>query len=184
MVVSPALARLLASDEGALLRGRWGERVVGTIGADGLSGPGEYTFYLGTDRLTTNSGDRIRSFGVQKSNEALDAVLLLLIVVGLVVLLVPVAVFLATAVRFGGEARDRQLAALRLVGADAGMTRRIAAGDTLVGALLGLVAGALLFLAAALLASKLVPGGMSVYFADIRPVPALAVLIAVLVPVG
>ena len=42
----------------------------------------------------------------------------LLLVIILVVLLLPVAVFIATAVRFGGERRDRRLAALRLVGAD------------------------------------------------------------------
>ena len=69
-----------------------------------------------------------------------DPVLLLLVVVVFVVLLMPVAVFIATAVRFGGERRDRRLAALRLVGADGRMTRRIAAGEALAGALLGLVA--------------------------------------------
>jgi hypothetical protein len=185
MVVSPALARLLAAGEGALLRGRWGERVVGTIGAAGLSGPGEYAFYLGTDRLTEDSATRLRLFGTtQGRDDGIPAVLLLLGVVGLVVVLLPVAVFLATAVRFGGEARDRQLAALRLVGADAAMTRRIAAGETLAGALLGLVAGGLLFLAAGLMASRLVPAGMSFYLADLRPVPALAALVAALVPVA
>jgi hypothetical protein len=184
MVASPALARLLASDEGALLRGRWGERVVGTIGAAGLSGPGEYAFYLGTDRLSENSATRLRSFGRADVDEGIPTVLLLLGVVGLVVLLVPVAVFVATAVRFGGEARDRQLAALRLVGADAATTRRIAAGETLAAAILGLVTGGLLYLAVGLLASRLVPAGMSFYLADLRPVPALAALVAVLVPVA
>ena len=182
MVVSPALARLLASDEGALLRGRWGERVVGTIGRSGLSGPEENTFYLGTDRLTTESADRIKVFGTRGNEKKFEAVLLMLIVVALVVLLVPVAVFLSTAVRFGGEARDRQLAALRLVGADAAMTRRIAAGDTLLGALLGLATGTLLFLVTGLVAGEFMPAALSFYRADFRPVPMLALLIAVLVP--
>jgi predicted lysophospholipase L1 biosynthesis ABC-type transport system permease subunit len=183
MVVSPAMARLLATDEGALLRGRWGARVVGTIGAHGLSGPGEYAFYLGTDRLIEDSASRIRSFGRTDLDEGVPPTLLLLGAVALVALLLPVMVFLATAVRFGGEARDRQLAALRLVGADAAMTRRIAAAETLVGALLGLVAGGLLYLAAALLAGGLVPADLSFYPADLRPVPALAALVVVLVPV-
>ncbi len=184
MVVSPALAQLLAAEEGALLRGRWGARVVGTIGAQGLAGPGEYAFYLGTDRLTEDSATRIRSYGTRDADEGIAAILLLLGAVGLVVLLLPVAVFLATAVRFGGEARDRQLAALRLVGADAAMTRRIAAGETLAGALLGLVAGGLLFLVAGLLAGRFVPADMSFYLADLRPAPALAALVVVLVPVA
>ena len=46
------------------------------------------------------------------------------------------------AVRTGGEERDRRLAALRLVGADQRMARRIAAGEALVGAALGLARSA------------------------------------------
>lgn len=61
-----------------------------------------------------------------------------MVLVVFVVLLTPVAVFIAAAVRFGGERRDRRLAALRLVGSDRSMTRRIAAGEALAGALLGL----------------------------------------------
>lgn len=60
------------------------------------------------------------------SKEENDPVIMLLVLVVFVVLLTPVAVFIATAVRFGGERRDRRLAALRLVGSDAAATRRIA----------------------------------------------------------
>ncbi|MFD0662048.1 hypothetical protein [Thermocatellispora tengchongensis] len=102
--------------------------MVGTIGPDGLAGPGEYAFYLGTDRLDESSATRVRSFGRNDLDEGVPPVLMLLGGVGVVVLLLPVAIFVTTAVRFGGEARDRRLAALRLVGADAAMTRRIAAG--------------------------------------------------------
>lgn len=183
MAVSPALGRLLASDDGALLRERWDARVVGTIGTDGLSGPSEYALYVGTDRLTEENSHRVRSFGRSDLEEGLAPVLLLLGVVGLVVLLLPVMIFVTTAVRFGGEARDRQLAALRLVGADGAMTRRIAAGETLSGAVLGLLVGGLLYVATGLLASRFVPPGMSFQPADLRPVPALAALVVVLVPV-
>jgi hypothetical protein len=184
MVASPALARLLDSDEGALLRQRWDARVVDTIGAAGLAGPGEYAFYLGTDRLTEDSATRVRSFGWAEVHEGMPPVLMLLGIVGLVVLLLPVAIFVSTAVRFGSEARDRQLAALRLVGADTRMTRRIAAGETLVGALLGLVTGGLLYLAVTALAQRLLPSGLSFYRADFRPVPALLALVLTMVPVG
>jgi hypothetical protein len=183
MVVSPALNRLLASDEGALLRDRWDARVVGEIGAAGLSGPGEYVVYVGTDRLTETTGHRVRSFGRSDLEQGVAPILLLLGVVGLVVLLLPVMIFVTSAVRFGGEARDRQLAALRLVGADAAMTRRIAAGETLAGALLGLVIGGLLAGVVGLLASRFVPPGMSFFLGDLRPVPVLAALVVVLVPV-
>ncbi|MDQ1644386.1 MAG: hypothetical protein QOJ50_570 [Cryptosporangiaceae bacterium] len=183
MVVSPALGELLASADGALLRDRWPARIAGTIGPAGLSGPQEYAVYLGTDRLTATTGHRVRSFGKSWDDGGLSPLLVLLGVVGLVVLLLPVMIFVTTAVRFGGEARDRQLAALRLVGADAGMTRRIAAGETLAGAVLGLAVGGLLYLAVGLLVGRFVPPGMSFYPGDFRPVPALAALVVVLVPV-
>ncbi|MEU4385797.1 FtsX-like permease family protein [Promicromonospora sp. NPDC023805] len=184
LVVSPALADLLASHDGAALQGRWGDRVVGTIGDDGLTGPEELRFYLGTDQLTDATATRIQSFGGAESfDEGLDPTLLLLVLVGMVVLLLPVAIFVSTAVRFGSENRDRRLAALRLVGADVGMTRRIAAGETLAGAAGGLVVGTLLFLAIGQLAGYAVPASMSFYPEDLRPVPVLAALTVVLVPV-
>lgn len=184
VVVSPALERLLASDDGAALRGRWGERVVGTIGAAGLAGPGELTFYLGTDQLTDETADRIQSFGgATVVDEGPGPVLMLLALVGMVVLLLPVAIFVSTAVRFGSESRDRRLAALRLVGADVGATRRIAAGETLAGAVLGLAVGALVYLVVRQVAGYLVPGNLSFYPVDFQPVPLLAALVVVLVPV-
>jgi uncharacterized membrane protein YhaH (DUF805 family) len=186
LVVSPALADLLASDDGAALQGRWGDRVVGTIGDEGLTGPGELRFYLGTDDLSESSVTvtRTQSFGsAGQPAEGLDPTLLLLVLVGMVVLLLPVAIFVSTAVRFGSENRDRRLAALRLVGADAAMTRRVAAGETLAGAAGGLAIGTLLFLAVAQVAGHAVPGGMTFYPEDLRPVPVLAVLTVVLVPV-
>ncbi|MFD2025854.1 FtsX-like permease family protein [Promicromonospora aerolata] len=184
LVVSPALAELLASDDGAALQGRWGDRVVGTIGHEGLTGPEELRFYLGTDELTTANASRIQSFGgAEQHDEGLDTVMMLLVLVGMVVLLLPVAIFISTAVRFGSENRDRRLAALRLVGADATMTRRVAAGETLTGAAGGLVVGGLLFLAIGQVAGSAVPANLSFYPGDLRPAPLLAALTVVLVPV-
>lgn len=184
IVVSPALATLLDTADGALLRDRWNARVAGLIGPPGLAGPGELVVYIGSDRLTETTAQRADRFGRPELDEGMDPILILLGAMGLAALLVPVGVFVATAVRFGGETRDRRLAAVRLCGADTGMTRRIAAGETLTAALLGLAAGGLLYTAAVLAAGRLVPAGMSFYAADARPVPALAVLTVVLVPVS
>lgn len=57
---------------------------------------------------------RLDHFADQLPPKPTDPLLVLLTVAGVVILLCPVAVFLAAAVRFGGEARDRRLAALRL----------------------------------------------------------------------
>jgi hypothetical protein len=184
IVVSPALADLLASPEGALLRPRLDYRVVGTIGEQGLTGPREYAFYLGSDQLSADRSTSIRidHFGSPSPSKNLDPVLLLLVVIILVVLLLPIAVFIGTAVRFGGEHRDRRLAALRLVGASRQMAARIAAGEALVSALLGLAAGAVLFLVGRQFVGRFSLQEISVFPVDVRPDPALTVLILLGVP--
>lgn len=114
--------------------------------------------------------------------EKTDPVLLLMVLVVFVVLLTPVAVFIAAAVRFGGERRDRRLAALRLVGSDSRMTRRIAAGEALAGALLGLVIGTGFFLLGRQTLGSTEVLGVSVWPSYLDPSPALAALVAVAIP--
>ncbi|WP_330288041.1 ABC transporter permease [Streptomyces sp. NBC_00576] len=189
MVVSPALERLLKSGDGKLLRERLPDRIVGTIDDNGLRGPAELAFYRGADNLaehlTNGVNARINRFGdLESSSEGMDPVLLLLTLVVFVVLLMPVGVFIATAVRFGGERRDRRLAALRLVGADGMMTRRIAAGEAFAGAAVGLVLGAVFFLIGRQAAGYVEILDMSVFPSDLNPAPALAVLVGVAVPVA
>ncbi|AJZ82571.1 hypothetical protein ADL28_26360 [Streptomyces violaceusniger] len=187
MWVSPALKKLLDSDEGKLLRDRFPYRTIGVIGDSGLSGPTELTYYAGISQKAfghVNSSDHIDHWGTEKTgkSEPLDPALLLLIIVGCVVLLLPVLIFIATAARFGGERRDRRLAALRLVGADIHMTRRIAAGESLFGSLLGLAVGGGLFLLGRELISGVDIWGISFFASDIVPSAPLALVIAAAVP--
>jgi hypothetical protein len=187
MVVSPALKELLESDSGALLRERLPERIAGTIGEKGLIGSAELAFYRGAEGLAPHiDGGRIaridRYGNPNPGSERADPVLLLLILVVFVVLLMPVAVFIAAAVRFGGERRDRRLAALRLVGSDSRMTRRIAAGEALAGAVLGLVFGAGFFLVGRQLAGRAEVFRISVFPSYLNPSPLLALLVGVAVP--
>jgi ABC-type antimicrobial peptide transport system permease subunit len=188
MVVSPALDRLLKSDGGKLLRDRLPYRITGTIGQSGLIGPAELAYYASGDGLASRLGnadvERIDYFGPAPGSQPdkLDPVLLLLVLMVFIVLLMPVGVFIAAAVRFGGERRDRRLAALRLVGADGRMVRRIAGGEALAGALLGLVLGTGFFLVGRQLASLMNVRDTSVFPSDLNPSPALAVLVALAVP--
>ncbi|MHB9859374.1 ABC transporter permease [Streptomyces sp. YIM S03343] len=187
MLVSPALKDLLASGGGKLLRERLPYRVVGTIGESGLIGSHELAYYAGADNLASKihppTVARIDRYGSPTASpERTDPVLLLLALVVFVVLLMPIAVFIAAAVRFGGERRDRRLAALRLVGSDSGMTRRIAAGEALAGALAGLVLGTVFFLIGRQLAGQAEVLGVSVFPSYLNPSPVLALLVAVAVP--
>ncbi|WP_063831364.1 FtsX-like permease family protein [Streptomyces sp. NRRL F-2664] len=187
MALSPALDELLKSSEGALLRKRLDARVSEVVGDAGLVGPGELLFYLGSDTLRKNGPEdyrveRITGFGHEADRDGLDPVLMLMVVLTFVALLMPVAVFIATAVRFGGERRDRRLAALRLVGADGRTVRRIAAGEALAGSLVGLVLGTGFFAVGRSLVGSVGVQQRSVFPADLDPAPWLAVLVALAVP--
>ncbi|GAA2551591.1 MULTISPECIES: ABC transporter permease [Streptomyces] len=187
MVVSPALRELLDSDRGELLRERLPYDVVGTIGEQGLIGSQELAYYAGAEglaeRIDGSTVARIDEFGnPHPTEEETDPVLVLLVLVVFVVLLMPVAVFIAAAVRFGGERRDRRLAALRLVGSDSRATRRIAAGEALAGALLGLVLGTGFFLIGREVAASFEVFGVSVFPSYLNPSPLLVLLVAVAVP--
>ncbi|MFE5494659.1 FtsX-like permease family protein [Streptomyces virginiae] len=187
MALSPALDALLKSSEGALLRERLDARVSEVVADPGLVGPGELLFYLGSDTLRKNGPEdyrveRVTSFGYEADRETLDPVLMLMVVLTFVALLMPVAVFIATAVRFGGDRRDRRLAALRLVGADGRMVRRIAAGEALAGSLVGLVLGTGFFAVGRSLVGSVSLQQRSVFPADLDPAPWLAVLVALAVP--
>ncbi|MFJ3233569.1 ABC transporter permease [Streptomyces sp. NPDC086787] len=190
MVVSPALKDLLASDDAKLLRERLPYRITGTIGESGLIGSHELAYYAGAEGLPVKPDSsriaRLKTFGtpVPSTEEKTDPVLLLLILVVFVVLLTPVAVFIAAAVRFGGERRDRRLAALRLVGTDSHMTRRIAAGEALAGALLGLAVGTGFFVLGRQTLGTMEVLDISVFPSYLDPTPVLALLVAVAVPVA
>ncbi|NUS66522.1 MAG: ABC transporter permease, partial [Saccharothrix sp.] len=126
--LSPALAELLASPEGELLRDRFPQRVIGTIDQAGLIAPNDLMFYAGDATLAEDSADAISAFGGARQDRELDPILSVLIMVGVVALLFPVLVFVGITTRLAGAERDRRLAALRLVGAGAQRVRRIAAG--------------------------------------------------------
>ncbi|MBB1244748.1 ABC transporter permease [Streptomyces durbertensis] len=183
--VSPKLKRMLDDGDGKLLAERFeNAKVVGTIGPEGLSGPADMRFYLGTDTLTAwKDATRTERFGHNTAdNDPLPPSMLVLVVVMVVVLLLPIAVFIATAVRFGSEGRDRRLAALRLVGADSAMTHRMAAGEAVTGATLGLLLGGLFFAVGRVLVEKFEVFGYSVYSVDVVPAGWLAALVLLLVP--
>ncbi|WNF29264.1 FtsX-like permease family protein [Streptomyces sp. C11-1] len=183
MVVSPALKELLAAPGSELLRERLPYEITGTIGDAGLRSPNELRYYAGSDTLTPAAGgERISGYGSPGETDPLPPLLIVLTVMVCVVLLVPVAIFIATAVRFGGDRRDRRLAALRLVGADIRTTRRIAAGEALFGAVLGLLIGLAFFLVGRQFVGAVEIWDVSAFPADLVPDPLLALLITVAVP--
>ncbi|MFS0693963.1 ABC transporter permease [Streptomyces nitrosporeus] len=185
MAVSPALRELLASPEGELLRERLPYEITSVIGDQGLLSPGELYFYAGSDTLAlATDSRRVAGYGRGGEGEPLSPILVMLVIIICVVLLVPVAIFIATAVRFGGERRDRRLAALRLVGTDIRQTRRIAAGEALFGSVLGLLAGTVFFLVGRRFVGRVELWNHSAFPSDLVPAPWAAALVAVAVPLA
>ncbi|MER7697651.1 FtsX-like permease family protein [Streptomyces sp. NPDC096095] len=183
MAASPALKELLAEPRSELLRERLPYAITDTIGDAGLRSPGELLYYAGSDTLTSaGGGHRIAAYGDDRQGDPFPPILIVLVIMVCVVLLAPVAIFIATAVRFGGDRRDRRLAALRLVGADIRTTRRIAAGEALFGALLGLLLGLGFFLAGRQFAGAVEIWDFSAFPADLMPDLRLAALIGAAVP--
>ncbi|MEU3648289.1 FtsX-like permease family protein [Lentzea sp. NPDC034063] len=183
IVVSPALAELLASPDGELLRPRFPQKVIGTIGAAGLIGPHDLKFYAGDSTIPDDSGVAVYGYGKMYERLGMDPVLWMLSLVGIVVLLFPVLVFVSVATRLAAAQRDRRLAALRLVGAAAGRVRLIASGETLVGALTGLVFGVGFFFAVRPLADDVPVPELALYPGDLMPTPSLTAVVLVAVPV-
>ncbi|MGW4064676.1 FtsX-like permease family protein [Amycolatopsis sp. NPDC004747] len=183
-VLSPALAALLRSPDGELLRPRFPHRVIGTIGDAGLTGPNELYFYLGSDTVTRQpQALPVGEFGGRSHGRGLEPIELLLVVLGATTCLVPVFVFVVASTRLAAAARDRRLAALRLVGADRGQVRRIAAGEALLGSGAGLVAGVGLFLLVRALVPEITVSAFrgGIFATDVVPdwrlaVPALLAL--------
>ncbi|HYS40354.1 MAG TPA: ABC transporter permease, partial [Pseudonocardiaceae bacterium] len=187
IVLSPAMAQLLSSPAGALLRPRFPQHVIGLIGPAGLSGPQQVTFYAGLSANQIPAGEpphRVYSFGpTGPVSSSFDPVLQAFVVLGAVALLVPILIMVSISSRVAGAERDRRLAALRLVGAGARQVRRIAAAESLVSAATGLVLGAALFLVFRQIVSQVDVLGLSAFTSDVTPSWPLIVLIVLAVPV-
>lgn len=181
MLASPALAELLGSPAGELLKPRVDWPITGTVGDEGLREPGELLAYVSTP-LDPADASPVTGFGLGEA-QPVPIELVLLMMAAATIALVPVLVLLAAATRIAAAARDRRLAALRLIGADLPQVRRLASAEALVGALGGVVLGAVFFLIGRQIAAEVSLLGLSVFAGDLVPPLWLTLSILVFVPV-
>jgi FtsX-like permease family len=159
---SPALAALLRSTPANQLADRYPGRLAGTIGDAALSSPDSLVIVIGrtpaqlagtqgsvqvTSIATTVPGRfdaqvNPKGLAYMPANAGIEksGIDLILSVVALA-MLAPVLIFIATATRLSAARREQRFAAMRLVGATRKQVSLLAATESTVAAVLGVVAG-------------------------------------------
>jgi hypothetical protein len=148
VLVSPELFERMHELPAAQLADRFQGKVVGTLDDSALRFPDQLVAVVG-HTPDTMPADAHQAPGFQTPAQArVDPLLEMLAGVGVVVLIVPSLVLVASSSRLTAARRERRLAALRLAGATPGQVTGIVAAETgvaaVVGALLGLAVSPLL----------------------------------------
>ncbi|GAA1018762.1 MULTISPECIES: FtsX-like permease family protein [Amycolatopsis] len=186
VIVSPALAEKLNSADGASVKARLPGNVVGQIAEPGVSDAADLTAYYGSTpaeiKAEGENASSVYAYGKPAEGFTLPLVMWMVIAPIAAVLLLPLLIFVTTASRMGAAQRERRLAALRLIGVDARSIKRVAAAESLVGAVIGLVAGGALFYALRPFIGDWLPFGLRVFADDFTPSWISLLVIVLLVP--
>ncbi|HEY0494974.1 MAG TPA: FtsX-like permease family protein [Kutzneria sp.] len=183
VLLSPALAALVRSTPPEKLGDRFPGQLVDEIGPQALEYPDELVAIVGHEPgtidgyATTGLGGHI---GYADDNADM---LYLLTRIGMVVLIVPCLVLVASAARLTATRRERRLAALRLAGATPPQVIAMAAIETVVGAVLGSVIAVVAAEPLSHLTAQIPWGGGTWQPGDFTAGPLFTAFVAVLAPV-
>ncbi|MFE0020015.1 FtsX-like permease family protein [Amycolatopsis sp. NPDC059021] len=179
--VSPALAKLIQADTSAHLGDRYG-KVVGELGPEALKYPEQLVAFAGQSPDSIPESARpVTSFPQGKAS--VDGLLTLLAWVGIIVLLVPSLVLVASSARLTAARRERRLAAIRLAGATPGQVTGMVAAETTLSAAIGALAGLAVSPGLAALATFVPWDGGTWQTADFALPVGLAAALVVALPV-
>lgn len=180
-VVSPALGRLLQAHPADQLGDRFG-KPVGAFGESALRFPEQLVALTGRapDAMPENVS-QVAGFPSGKASP--DPLLMLLSWVGIIVLLVPSLVLVASSARLTAARRERRLAAIRLAGATPGQVTNMVAAETTLSAGIGAVLGLLISPALHGLASFVPWAGGTWLASDFALPVGLTVFIVLAIPV-
>ncbi|MCS7477757.1 FtsX-like permease family protein [Umezawaea endophytica] len=183
VVLSPALADLVGTVPAARLGDRFPGAVVGLLGEGALRFPDELVAIVGHPPGAVD-GRHVRDLlGSSVEVDESGTALFLLTRIGLVVLVVPCLVLVASVGRLTAAKREHRLTALRLAGATPRQAVVVIAVEIAVGAVVGSALGVALAWPSSHLAA-LVPWEGGTWFpADFAPDPLVAFVAAVCAPV-
>ena len=182
MLQSPELAALAAAKSPAELSDRFGAKPAGLLGEDALMYPEQLVLLVGhTPETMPAMSSELTALTSGRAQP--DGLLSLLAGVGIVVLLVPSLVLVASASRLTAARRERRLAALRLAGATPAQVTAMVAAETGLAAVGGAVLGVAISPVLHSLATW-VPWGGGTWFASDFMLPwPVVLLVAIAIPV-
>lgn len=182
VLLSPALADLVRSTPAEKLGNRFPGRQIGELGPEALKFPGELVAIIGHDKVENGYPAPGLAGGAGSYRDDYKGMLYLLTRVGLVVLVVPCLVLVASAARLTAAKRERRLAALRLAGASPRQVVIMTAVETAIGAVAGSVLGLVLARPFSHITAQVPWEGGTWYPGDFVPEPAVVAAVAVLAP--
>ena len=181
--LSPALADLVAEEPTDQLGRRFGE-VAGVIGDDALADPTELVAIMGVTPEDLALGSiGLTSFEAAGDVPTPEGFLRTAMAIGIVGLLAPLGVFVATATRLSEARRAERLAAVRLIGASPAQAKRLAAVEAFVAGCAGAAGGIVLFFVLRPFAALLPFNGHRWFVDDLVPEPIWAIAVIVSIPV-
>lgn len=128
--VSPALASRIAANPADELGHRFGT-VIGEIGAVALADPSELVAIVGVEPEALPNALGVATFDAGHDVPTPQGFLRIALAIGVVGLLAPIVIFVATATRLTAARRAGRLATVRLAGASPGQARWLAAIEAL-----------------------------------------------------
>ena len=183
VVLSPAM-RELWSDPTTTLAQRYPGRDVGTVQREGLIGPQDLVVWVGVEQDRMPETRVVTGFGGAGVADIADVPSELRLAVPLLVIgfLLPLVALFLTVATTGTAARERRLAALRLLGLSARHCRLIAALESALVIVPGVVLGCLVFRLAAPAVAPHLPVGGGVWPDQVRFSPVVAGALLVVLP--
>ncbi|CAM3955710.1 FtsX-like permease family protein [Kibdelosporangium persicum] len=141
VLLSPALADLAGTKPADQLADRFKGTVVGRIGPEALMFPDELVAIVGHDPSEMPNAMPRDGLTGTGSPGSVNKLLVFLSQIGIVVLIAPCLVLVASAARLTAARRERRLAALRLAGATPQQVIAMTAAETAIASIVGAVLG-------------------------------------------
>jgi hypothetical protein len=182
VLMSPALAELSRSKPPAELADRFKGTVVGLLGDQALKYPGELVAIVGHDPSEMPNATATTGLAAQGRPGEVNQMLVFLSRIGLVVLIAPCLVLVASAARLTAARRERRLAALRLAGATPQQVVSMTVAETAIASVFGAVLGVVLTYPLRYVTARIPWDGGTWYLPDWSPSALMIVFVLVVAP--